>query len=166
MKRLQLLSLLPLVLAPLMAHAGFVLEDDLPIRPMSPPAPSAAPASSPGVGPAPVTTTEVQAPAKPVPAQKKWEVRIQDITLSNTLDRWAQEAGYRVRWDAKKNFLIEAPDVFFGSFEQALRQVLASPGILYGPNPLEACVYPNSPLLVRITRQGEQVRECPEVIPE
>ena len=165
MKRQQLLSLLPLVLAPL-AHAGFVMEDDLPSKPMSPPAPSAAPAASTGVRAIPVAPAEAQAPAKAAPAQKKWEVRIQDITLSNTLDRWAQEAGYRVRWDAKKNFLIEAPDVFYGSFEQAIRQVLASPGILYGPNPLEACVYPNSPLLVRVTRQGEQVRECPEVIPE
>ena len=91
---------------------------------------------------------------------------MQDITLSKTLERWAEEAGYRVRWDAKKNILVEAPDVFVGTFEHALRQVLGSPGILYGDYPLEVCVYPNVPLLARVTRQGEQTRECPEVVTE
>jgi hypothetical protein len=37
---------------------------------------------------------------------------------------------------------------------------LSSPGIRMSDFPLEACIYANTPPLVRITRQGEQTREC------
>jgi len=90
----------------------------------------------------------------------RWEVRTQDITLSHTLERWAAQAGYRLKWDASRNFLIGAPDVYDGGFEDALLAVLASAGIRASDYPLEACIYANTPPLVRITRQGEQAREC------
>jgi len=95
-------------------------------------------------------------PASP----RRWEVRTQDITLSRTLERWAAQAGYRLRWDAGRNFLIAAPDAYEGRFEDALQAVLESAGIRGSDFPLEACIYANKPPLVRITRQGEQAREC------
>lgn len=98
-------------------------------------------------------------PAAP-PAPLRWEVRTQDITLSRTLERWAAQAGYRLKWDAARNFLIGASDVYQGGFEDALQAVLGSAGIRGSDYPLEACIYANTPPLVRITRQGEQSREC------
>jgi hypothetical protein len=90
----------------------------------------------------------------------RWDVLTQDITLARTLERWAGAAGYRLKWDAQRNFLIGAPDSVQGSFETALQTVLGSAGIRQSDYPLEACIYANSPPLVRITRQGEQAREC------
>ena len=89
-----------------------------------------------------------------------WSVLVQDVTLSRTLERWGAQAGYRLKWDAQRNFLIGAPDVIDGSFETALKTVLNSAGIRQSDYPLEACIYANTPPLVRITRQGEQAREC------
>jgi hypothetical protein len=89
-----------------------------------------------------------------------WRVLVQDITLARTLERWGAQAGYRVKWDAQRNFLIGAPDTLDGSFETALKAILNSAGIRQSDYPLEACIYANTPPLVRITRQGEQAREC------
>jgi hypothetical protein len=89
-----------------------------------------------------------------------WSVLVQDITLARTLERWGAQAGYRVKWDAQRNFLIGAPDSVEGSFESALKTLLDSAGIRQSDYPLEACIYANTPPLVRITRQGEQAREC------
>jgi hypothetical protein len=93
-------------------------------------------------------------------AEGRWEVRTSDVTLSRTLERWALAAGHKLKWDASRNFLIGAPDVYVGSFEGALEHLLSSPGIRFSDFPLEACLYANTPPLVRITRQGEQSREC------
>jgi len=89
-----------------------------------------------------------------------WSVLVQDITLERTLQRWGNQAGVRLKWDAQRNFLIGAPDTIEGTFETALRTVLNSAGIRHSDYPLEACIYANDPPLVRITRQGEQAREC------
>jgi len=94
------------------------------------------------------------------PAAGHWSVLVQDITLARTLERWAAQAGYRIKWDAQRNFLIGAPDSVDGTFETALKAILGSAGIRQSDYPLEACIYANTPPLVRITRQGEQAREC------
>lgn len=93
-------------------------------------------------------------------AAERWEVMASDVTLARTFERWSLAAGHKLKWDAARNFLIGAPDVYVGTFEGAIEHVLRSPGIRYSDYPLEACVYANSPPLVRITRQGEQSREC------
>jgi len=94
------------------------------------------------------------------PTMAHWSVLVQDITLARTLERWGAQAGYRVKWDAQRNFLIGAPDSVEGTFETALKAILDSAGIRQSDYPLEACIYANTPPLVRITRQGEQAREC------
>jgi hypothetical protein len=96
--------------------------------------------------------------ASPVPSI--WEVQTQDITLARTLERWATSAGYKLRWDADRNFLVAATDRYEGTFESAVQAVLNSAGIRQSDYPLEACIYANRPPLVRITRLGEQAREC------
>jgi len=98
--------------------------------------------------------------SSPAPAEQRWEVRASDVTLAKTLERWAAAGGHKLKWDASRNFLIGAPDLYVGTFEGALQHVLRSPGIRYSDYPLEACFYANTPPLVRITRQGEQSREC------
>lgn len=98
--------------------------------------------------------------AAAAPATGHWHVLVQDITLARTLERWGAQAGYRVKWDAQRNFLIGAPDSVDGTFETALKAILNSAGIRQSDYPLEACIYANTPPLVRITRQGEQTREC------
>jgi hypothetical protein len=106
-----------------------------------------------------IATTPAALPNNAAPANR-WEVRAADVTLSKTLERWAAAAGVKLKWDAARNFLIGAPDVYVGSFEGAVQHLLSSPGIRFSDFPLEACIYANTPPLIRITRQGEQTREC------
>jgi hypothetical protein len=89
-----------------------------------------------------------------------WEIKLQDINLANSIQRWATAAGWRVRWDARKHVMIEAPDQITGSFEDAVRTVLEAPGIAASSHPLEVCFYPNTPPLARITLKGDQDKEC------
>ena len=89
-----------------------------------------------------------------------WEIKLQDINLANTMQRWAKDAGWRIRWDARKHVMVEAPDQIRGTFESALQTVLEAPGIAASAYPLEVCFYPNTPPLARVTRKGEQDKEC------
>lgn len=91
---------------------------------------------------------------------KSWTVRSDDLNLANVFTRWGKEAGYAVRWDARKNAVVEGPDTIGGSFEDAVTYVLSGPGISTSAYPLEVCFYPNTPPLARITRKGEQDKEC------
>ena len=113
-----------------------------------------------GPGEAPLPVVPYAGAAVSDPATAHWSVLVQDITLARTLERWGAQAGYRVKWDAQRNFLIGAPDSVDGTFETALKAILNSAGIRQSDYPLEACIYANTPPLVRITRQGEQAREC------
>lgn len=116
-----------------------------------------------GTGPERLPDAPPTAPsmrASPPPEARRWEVMATDVTLAKTFERWSAAAGHKLKWDAARNFLIGAPDVYVGTFEEALQHVLRSPGIRFSDYPLEACVYANTPPLVRITRLGEQVREC------
>ena len=89
-----------------------------------------------------------------------WEVKVTDVTLSNTFERWARVAGYTLKWDVDKHILIDAPNSIKSNFEGALASVLSSPGILMSDYPLEVCFYPNTPPLARITKLGEQKNQC------
>lgn len=111
----------------------------------------------------PVLASPVAAPVIAMPLSApgaSWRVETKDVTLANTFQRWAAVAGWRVRWDAAQNVMVDAPDTFTGSFEDAVAAQLASPGIAYSAYPLEVCFYPNTPPLARVTRKGEQIKEC------
>lgn len=100
------------------------------------------------------------ATSKVVAALPTWQIDLKDIHLANTFHRWAKDAKWRVRWDARKNVLIEAPDQITGTFEEAIKTVLEAPGIANSAHPLEVCFYPNTPPLARITLKGEQEKDC------
>lgn len=95
----------------------------------------------------------------PMLTELTWRVELKDITLSTTFARWADTAGWKIRWDADKNILIDAPNSHSGTFEDAIASVLSSDGIQRGIYPLEVCFYSNTPPLARITRKGEQ-KDC------
>lgn len=107
----------------------------------------------------PFITDDAQLPAEP---SQEWVVLPGDVRLASTFDRWAKSAGWRVQWDANKHLLIDSTSSFTGSFVDAVKAALLTPGIRFGAYPLEACVYANTPPLIRITRQGEQSQECPD----
>lgn len=111
-------------------------------------------------------TAAIKAENKPAASSydslQKWDVLATDVRLANTFERWAQKAGWRVQWDASKHVQIDAASTFTGTFEDAIKSALMTPGIRLGAYPLEACVYDNTPPLIRITRQGEQTQECPD----
>ncbi len=90
----------------------------------------------------------------------EWTLQLEDERIDLALTRWARAAGYGYRWDAERYFPIAAPTSFAGDFEDAVRQLLSSPGILKSTYPLEACIYANRPPLLRITRMGNQSEEC------
>lgn len=90
------------------------------------------------------------------PVNREWTVLVSDAKLSTSLKRWAKEAGYTFKWDADRHVLVGATTSFFGSFEDVLGRVLNTPGIKNSEYPLEACIYANTPPLVRITRLGDQ----------
>ena len=115
---------------------------------------------TPGASAVPVAAPMAASAAASIATPGRWSVLTQDITIARTLERWAAQAGVRIKWDAQRNFLVGAPDSVEGSFETALQALLNSAGIRGSDYPLEACIYANTPPLVRITRQGEQAREC------
>lgn len=93
-------------------------------------------------------------------ARRLWRMNTADKRIDLALNRWASEAGYAVRWDADRYFLIGADATFSGSFEDAVSAVLATPGIRFSDYPLEACLYQNTPPLIRVTRLGDLQESC------
>ena len=94
--------------------------------------------------------------ASPSTMPATWDLTVKDVTIAKAFTRWSAIAGWKLIWDVEQDFLIDAPDTFMGSFESAIGEVLASPGIADGNTPLEVCIYSNTPPLARITRQGVQ----------
>ncbi len=99
-------------------------------------------------------------PPKAKEPPNQWALKLEDVRVDRALKRWSKEAGYSFRWDADRYVLIAAPSVYEGEFLDAVRQLLETPGIIYSEYPLEACVYSNTPPLLRITRLGDQAEEC------
>lgn len=107
--------------------------------------------------------------AKPQIPQQQWKVLVGDVRLANTFERWARESAaagqadnYKILWDAGKHVLVDATPTYNGTLLEAIAEALQSPAIRLSAYPLEACVYQNSPPLVRITKRGEQTEACPE----
>ena len=135
-------------------------RSSLPTLPVAPYVPFAEALTAPHIASVSAASAPASITQTPPSVASQWDVKTSDITLYRTLERWASAAGYKLKWDASRNFLIGAPDVYTGSFESALQTVWSSAGIRLSDYPLEACIYANTPPLVRITRQGEQAREC------
>lgn len=116
---------------------------------------------------APLATTvkpEVIAdPSAKQPANiKTWNILPTDGRLATSLERWAKSEGMRLIWDAKRHVMLSSSDSFTGTLSEALQRVLSSPAIRQSDYPLEACIYPNNPPVLRVTRLTEQALECPQ----
>jgi Toxin co-regulated pilus biosynthesis protein Q len=95
-------------------------------------------------------------------SNKTWNILPSDGRLATTLERWAKSEGMRLIWDAQRHVMLSSSDSFVGSLSEALQRVLSSPAIRHSDYPLEACIYPNNPPVLRITRLTEQAQECPQ----
>jgi hypothetical protein len=95
-------------------------------------------------------------------AIKTWTILPTDGRLATTFERWAKADGMRLIWDAQQHVMLSAADTFTGTLADALHRVLSSPAIRQSAYPLEACIYPNQPPVLRITRLSEQSLECPQ----
>ena len=131
----------------------------------SAPSPSQAASS-----PMPVASTVVSSAALPSPksvpppipgsVKKTWVILPTDGKLATTFERWAKADGMKLVWDAKQHVMLSSADTFSGTLIEALNRVLGSPAIRLSAYPLEACIYPNDPPVLRITRLGDQTLEC------
>ena len=103
-------------------------------------------------------------PAPPVPGaiNRTWQILPTDGRLATTFERWAKADGMKLVWDAQQHVMLSSSDTFTGTLTEALSRVLTSPAIRLSSFPLEACIYPNNPALLRITRVGDQSQECPQ----
>ena len=117
----------------------------------------------------PATATQaasVSAPAlrvrTPGTTIRTWTILPTDGRLATTFERWAKADGMKLVWDAQQHVMLSSSDSFTGTLTEALNRVMTSPAIRLSPYPLEACIYPNNPPLLRITRAGEQSLECPQ----
>jgi len=52
-------------------------------------------------------------------------LRANDVKLSAALERWARDAGWRMTWEAERDFDLVLQASFGGTFEQALNTVCA-----------------------------------------
>lgn len=93
---------------------------------------------------------------------KTWTILPTDGRLATSFERWAKSEGMRLIWDAKRHVMLSSADSFTGTLSEALQRVLSSPAIRQSDYPLEACIYPNNPPVLRITRMSEQAQECPQ----
>ena len=93
--------------------------------------------------------------------QQQWSIEPTDVRLVDAFSRWAKTAGIQLRWDAARHVELGATDVYDGDIQAAMVAALQSPSILNSDFPLEVCFYPNRPALARVTRRGEQQRDCP-----
>ncbi len=108
--------------------------------------------------------TDKTAPAAPPPlpgmTNRTWSIFATDGKLATTFERWAKADGMKLVWDAKQHVILSSSDTFNGTLIDALNRVLGSPAIRLSAYPMEACIYPNVPPVLRITRLGDQTLEC------
>ncbi|QBY56103.1 toxin co-regulated pilus biosynthesis Q family protein [Cupriavidus oxalaticus] len=91
-----------------------------------------------------------------VPAAARWEVRASDLTLRQSLMRWAKDAGWQVSWEVKYDFPVQLEAAFGGTFENAVEQFTAS--LRTSEFPLLGCMYEGN-RVVRILHYGDK-KEC------
>lgn len=89
-------------------------------------------------------------------AAARWEVRASDLTLRQSLMRWAKDAGWQVSWEVKYDFPVQLEAVFGGTFENAVEQFTAS--LRTSEFPLLGCMYEGN-RVVRILHYGDK-KEC------
>lgn len=103
-----------------------------------------------------VRKNETDSSVHATPAAARWEVRASDLTLRQSLTRWAKDAGWQVSWEVKYDFPVQLEAVFGGTFENAVEQFTAS--LRTSEFPLLGCMYEGN-RVVRILHYGDK-KEC------
>lgn len=80
--------------------------------------------------------------------ERVWKITPEDKYYSLAFTRWAEDSGYELLWEAKKDIIIEGSAVIKGSFEDAIREALQSNS--ENEYPVEAIFHPNK--IVRIVK--------------
>ncbi|QNB08156.1 hypothetical protein G5S34_16225 [Herbaspirillum frisingense] len=62
----------------------------------------------------------------PDPGVQQWQVRRADVSVRRMLQRWGQEAGWQLVWDAPRDFPIETELQLSGRIEQVVSAVVES----------------------------------------
>jgi hypothetical protein len=60
------------------------------------------------------------------PGAQQWQVRRADVSVRRMLQRWGQQAGWQVLWDAPRDFPIETELQLSGRIEQVVSAVVES----------------------------------------
>ncbi|MBN3744760.1 hypothetical protein G3N96_04830 [Burkholderia sp. Se-20373] len=95
-------------------------------------------------------------PGAPLAVAMRWEVRASDVTLRQTLIRWAKDAGWQVSWEIGYDYPVQLEGSFTGSFENAVDQFMGS--LRYSDYPALACMY-EANHVVRVLHYGDK-KEC------
>jgi len=106
----------------------------------------------------PVFANPASAMAKEASAEgdpQRWQVLLQDKTLSQTMFRWAQAAGWQIQWDAERDHPIEASIEIQATFVGALKMVMES--LADSEYPLQAVLNPQTRSM-RVVRHNESPR--------
>ncbi|PCE30066.1 hypothetical protein BZL54_23155 [Burkholderia ubonensis subsp. mesacidophila] len=86
----------------------------------------------------------------------RWQVLASDVTLRQTLIRWAKDAGWQVSWEIGYDYPVQLEGSFAGTFEEAVGQYMAS--LRYSDYPALACMY-EANHVVRVLHYGDK-KEC------
>lgn len=123
------------------------LAREIPVRvAVAPLAAAPSPAVARVTVPVNVPTVAVAAPTQ------VWEVKVSDVTLRRTLQRWARQAGWQVSWEVKIDYPVQLEAVYRGSFDSAVEHFTNA---LRGSDyPLAACFYDGNHV-VRVMHFGD-----------
>lgn len=102
----------------------------------------------PNPAPAPQTTPTAD---KQIVITNNWTYTPNDKYISNTLARWANQAGYQLIWRATDDFEVQSSGALTGGFKVAVNEVLRS--FKNSEHPLQAQWYKNN--VVVITNFGK-----------
>jgi hypothetical protein len=94
-----------------------------------------------------------RSPAPAAAASRRWGLSEQDRTLKLVIERWAQEAGWRVFWELGVDYPIAATASIGGSFEEAVSVVVRS--MEHADVPPKAIFYRGNQVLRMVPRGME-----------
>ena len=95
-------------------------------------------------------------PATASAVAMRWQVLASDVTLRQTLIRWAKDAGWQVSWEIGYDYPVQLEGSFSGTFEDAVGQYMGS--LRYSDYPALACMY-EANHVVRVLHYGDK-KEC------
>jgi hypothetical protein len=122
------------------------------VAPALRPVPAALPASAAAARPVPVPTAMPAVAPAPVQA-RHWGLGERDRTLKAAIERWSEEAGWRLFWELGVDYPIAAAASIGGNFEEAVATVVRS--MEHADVPPKAIFYRGNQVLRMVPRGME-----------